>query len=127
MKPFSLTAAGVWLAALPLCLLAGPEDARAGLLLGWGAAGLSGALSFSLLAYSGRRPLKALPVAIFGGFAGRMGVAVVGLVLASHYGLSLFAFCVSFFALYWLFFGIEYLALRFGQKLPATSPTPEGV
>jgi hypothetical protein len=127
MTAFSLSAVGIWVAALVLCLFAGPAEARAGLLLGWAAAGLCGFLSFSLLAYSGRRPLKTLPVAILGGFAGRLAVAIVGLVIARHFDFSLFGFCLSFFAIYWLFFGLEYLALRHGQRPASASPAPEGI
>ncbi len=75
-------------------------------------AGLTGALSFGLLAYADGRPLKVFLQSIFGGFLARLVLVALGLVWAIHRGYSPVWFCVSFFALYWLFFACELLAMR---------------
>ena len=71
---------------------------------------LTGALSFGFLAYADGRP-SAFLSSILGGFLARLVVAL-GFVWAIRSGYSPGWICVSFFALYWIFFACEYLAMR---------------
>jgi hypothetical protein len=114
--PFFPIAALVWVAALPLIRLLAPPEGMAGLLTGWGVAGLSGASSFGLLALSNRKPISVLLKTISGGFAARMLLVIVGVIAAVRLGYGAGWFCLSFFLLYWIFFGLETLALLQGRR-----------
>jgi hypothetical protein len=116
---FVAVAGAAWLLAAAVIALAAPQappqalgDARPSLLAGWAMAGLTGAMSFGLLAYADGRPLKVFLTSVFGGFLARLVLVALGLVWAIHRGYSPIWFCVSFFALYWLFFACEVLAFR---------------
>jgi hypothetical protein len=123
LSQFVAAAGAAWLLAPAVIVLAAQPDARPSLLFGWAMAGLTGALSFGLLAYADGRPLKVFLQSIFGGFLVRLVLVALGLVWAIHRGYSPIWFCVSFFALYWLFFACEVLAMR--QVLRRRSDSPE--
>ncbi len=111
-SPSSIVAGLAWLVAwLPIVALSHGE-ARASLLFGWGLAGVTGALSFGLLAYANGRPLQAFLKSVVGGFLARLILVAGGVVWAIHRGYNAAWLCVSFFTLYWVFFACEYLTLE---------------
>jgi hypothetical protein len=114
--PWFPLAGVVWAGAyLAIRLAAQPGDSDS-LLLGWAVAGGSGLLSFGLMAYANGRPLTVLLKAVLGGFFARMLLVVVGVLAALRLGHGPVGFCLSFFTLYLIFFGIEFLALQQGLR-----------
>lgn len=111
-SPYLAAASAAWIAAAALIGFCAAGEARQSLLAGWVLAGLTGALSFGLLAYADGRPLKAFLSSILGGFLARLVLVALGFVWAIRSGYNPAWICVSFFALYWIFFACEYLAMR---------------
>jgi len=111
-SPYPAIAGAAWLLAAGLIAGLAVGEVRSSLLAGWALAGLTGALSFGLLAYADDRPLKGFLSAIFGGFLARLVLVALGFVWAMRHGYNPLWICVSFFALYWVFFACEYLAMR---------------
>ena len=113
MKPWPFVLAGaLWLLALAPFALGAPPGARAGLLAGWWTGGASGILSLGFLAFASRRKLKTFMMSLLGGFFLRLLLVSGGLFLAVRHGDSARWFCVSFFALYWIFLCCEFFAVR---------------
>jgi hypothetical protein len=125
LLPFFPLAGLAWLAALPVILATATPEGLDGLIAGWAFAGLSGASSFGLLALARRKALSAQLKNVFGGFAFRMLIVVAGVLTTRRLGYGVGWFCLSFFALYWLFFALEVLVLQQGRrKLGLTEATP---
>lgn len=124
LTPFAQIALAVWLLALTAILMLAPAEGRTALLAGWLTAGLSGGLSFGLLAYSNRRPFKTFVASLLGGFLARLVIVGLGLWISLSRGLPATWFCLSFFSLYWLFMGTEVLAVRKSRPDAPRAPLP---
>ena len=99
-RKYLIGALGSWVAVGGAILTLGSRAAAPGLWGGWATAGLSGAVTFGLLAWSAERHPREVMGAIVLGFLCRMALLALGLLVALHLGAAPLWFCVGFFSVY---------------------------
>ena len=110
---YAAIAAAAWLLVpAAVMIAAGGIEPRSGLFSGWFIAGVTGLVSFGLLAQAANKSVVHFMKALVWSFAVRLVLVSAWFYLTLRHRESPIWFCVGFFGFYWLSMVCEMLAYR---------------